>query len=69
MEKHPYKIDGPAIISFSGGRTSGFMLRQIIDAHGGSIHAENLPQRGTAFHIVLPSRVGSSGERYADSTI
>ena len=32
---NPYKIDLPAVVSFSGGRTSGFMLRQILDAHGG----------------------------------
>ena len=32
---NPYKIDSPALISFSGGRTSGFMLKQIIDAHEG----------------------------------
>lgn len=34
---NPYKIDGPAVISFSGGRTSGYMLKQIIDAHGGKL--------------------------------
>lgn len=34
---NPYLIHGPAIISVSGGRTSGFMLRQIIDAHGGKL--------------------------------
>jgi len=34
---NPYKIEGPAIISFSGGRTSGFMLKQILDAHGGKL--------------------------------
>ena len=33
---NPYKIEGPALISFSGGRTSAFMLKQIIDAHGGT---------------------------------
>jgi len=27
----PYFIEGPALISFSGGRTSGYMLRQILD--------------------------------------
>lgn len=32
---NPYHIEGPALISVSGGRTSGFMLRQILDAHGG----------------------------------
>ena len=33
----PYQIYGPALISFSGGRTSGFMLKQILDAHGGAL--------------------------------
>lgn len=32
---NPYLIEGPALISFSGGRTSAFMLRQILDAHDG----------------------------------
>jgi 3'-phosphoadenosine 5'-phosphosulfate sulfotransferase (PAPS reductase)/FAD synthetase len=27
----PFEIDGPAVISFSGGRTSGYMLRRILD--------------------------------------
>jgi 3'-phosphoadenosine 5'-phosphosulfate sulfotransferase (PAPS reductase)/FAD synthetase len=30
---NPYRIDGPAVISFSGGRTSGYMLRHI-QRHG-----------------------------------
>jgi len=29
---NPYLIEGPAVISFSGGRTSGYMLRQVLDA-------------------------------------
>lgn len=33
----PYLIGGPAMISFSGGRTSGFMLHQIVAAHGGAL--------------------------------
>lgn len=32
-----YLMPEPFVISFSGGRTSGFMLRQIMDAHGGKI--------------------------------
>jgi 3'-phosphoadenosine 5'-phosphosulfate sulfotransferase (PAPS reductase)/FAD synthetase len=28
----PFYVDGPAVISFSGGRTSGLMLRRILDA-------------------------------------
>lgn len=37
MSENPYLITGPALISFSGGRTSAFMLKQIIDAHGGKL--------------------------------
>lgn len=33
----PYRIPRPALISFSGGRTSGFMLKHIVDAHGGTL--------------------------------
>ena len=35
--RNPCKIEGPAVISFSGGRTSGMMLRSILDAHGGTL--------------------------------
>jgi len=31
----PYRITGPALINVSGGRTSAFMLRKILDAHNG----------------------------------
>lgn len=34
---NPYRLEGPALISFSGGRTSGFMLRQHLDAHDGQL--------------------------------
>ena len=34
---NPYLIKGPAIVSFSGGRTSGYMLRHVLDAHGGRL--------------------------------
>lgn len=36
---NPYLIEGPALISFSGGRTSGFLLKHILDAYGGQIPA------------------------------
>lgn len=34
---NPYHMGEETIVSFSGGRTSGYMLRQILDAHGGSL--------------------------------
>ncbi|AOR77240.1 hypothetical protein [Novosphingobium resinovorum] len=37
MDENPYRIQGPAVISVSFGRTSAYMLKQIIDAHGGKL--------------------------------
>jgi 3'-phosphoadenosine 5'-phosphosulfate sulfotransferase (PAPS reductase)/FAD synthetase len=36
----PFKIDGPTCISFSGGRTSGYMLRSTQAANGGELPRE-----------------------------
>ena len=33
----PYIVPRPAVISFSGGRTSGYMLKHILDTHGGRL--------------------------------
>ena len=34
---NPYRIPTPAVISFSGGRTSGYMLRHVLDAYDGAL--------------------------------
>lgn len=37
MTIDPYRLAAPALISFSGGRTSGYMLRRILAACGGRL--------------------------------
>ena len=33
----PYRLVAPACVSFSGGRTSAYLLRKVLDAHGGTL--------------------------------
>ena len=41
----------------SGGTGLGLAIcRRIVQAHGGNIHAENIPSGGAIFHIELPAR-------------
>ena len=35
--RNPYRVPLPAVISFSGGRTSAYMLKKIVDAYGGRL--------------------------------
>lgn len=35
----PFRVEPPFLVSFSGGRTSGYLLRRVLDAHGGELPA------------------------------
>lgn len=37
---NPYLFDGPTLVSFSGGRTSAFMLHEIVRAYDGALPAD-----------------------------
>ena len=37
MDLKYFRVSSPALISFSGGRSSGYMLKHILDAHGGEL--------------------------------
>lgn len=39
----PYRLLTPSVISFSGGRTSAYMLRKVMDAHGGVLPHDIIP--------------------------
>ena len=39
---NPYLINSPTCISFSGGRTSAYMLYQVLHAHGGKLPDETI---------------------------
>lgn len=36
----PFRVEGPACINFSGGRSSALMLRRVLDAHAGILPAD-----------------------------
>lgn len=61
--RSPYFIEGPACVNFSGGRTSGKMLYEILRAHGGKLPAdvvvafENTGEESEATYVFV-DRVG-----------
>ena len=51
-----FLIEGPAVIAFSGGRTSGLMLYRILEAHGGALPDDVVPvfcNTGKEHHATL----------------
>lgn len=39
---NPYRFEGPTLYSFSGGRTSGYLLKHAVDAHGGTLPKDHI---------------------------
>ena len=35
--RNPYSVPHPAVVSFSGGRTSAHLLKHTVDAYGGEL--------------------------------
>ena len=42
-------------------------MKQIVDAHGGSVHAYDLEPRGACFRVVLPKESELSGRLSVES--
>ncbi len=51
---NPYRIETPFIVSFSGGATSGFMLRKILDAYEGELPGDGRAR--SAPHVRISAR-------------
>lgn len=45
MRDHAFRVDCPTAVSFSGGRTSAYMLRKLLMAHSGKLPSD--------FHVVF----------------
>lgn len=43
LKHDPFRITGRTAISVSGGRTSGYMLWRVLQAHGGTLPADTVP--------------------------
>lgn len=62
---NPYKIEGPTLISYSGGRTSAYMLKKMLDANNGKTFRRSVSQKPELSGVgELRAGSGSAGLRH-----
>ena len=53
-----YRVNDPSLQNVAGSGIGLYLVRQVVESHGGRVEVESQPGTGTAFQIELPAGVG-----------